>query len=62
MSEDLPDPDTPVTATKSPEGHVDGDVLEVVGARALDGELLAVARAARRGHGDRLRRPRGTGR
>ena len=37
-----------------PEGHVDGDVLEVVGPRALDGQTLAVALSSRRGDLDRL--------
>ena len=51
-SVDLPEPDTPVTATKQPSGNVDVDVLEVVLARAL----------ARRAHcRRRLRRIAGTG-
>ena len=36
------------------EGHVDRDVLQVVGARALDGQFLAVAATSRRGNGNRL--------
>ena len=49
ISVDLPEPDTPVTATKSPRGMSTRDVLQVVGPRALDGQLLAVARAPGRG-------------
>ena len=40
-SVDLPEPDTPVTATKLPSGIVDVEVVEVVLAGALDHELLA---------------------
>ena len=34
MSVDLPEPDTPVTATKSPSGKLRRDVAQVVGLRA----------------------------
>ena len=53
-SVDLPDPETPVTATKQPEREADVDVLEVVLAGAVDGELAARRRRAAYG-GDRDR-------
>ena len=40
-SVDLPEPETPVTATKQPSGKRDVDVLEVVLAGAVDGQLAA---------------------
>ena len=47
-SVDLPDPETPVTATKQPERELDVDLLQVVLAGALDAdEALRVARPAR---------------
>ena len=44
-SVDLPEPDTPVTATKQPSGISTVDVLQVVLARVLDADhALRVAR------------------
>jgi hypothetical protein len=46
-SVDLPEPETPVTATKQPSGNDDVDVLQVVLAGADDGQL-ATGRSGRR--------------
>ena len=46
MSEDLPEPETPVTTTNFPRGTAHVEVLEVVLASTTDDELLAVAGAA----------------
>ena len=43
-SVDLPEPDTPVTATKQAERELDVDVLEVVLAGAPDDEPLVARR------------------
>ena len=52
-SVDLPEPETPVTATNSPSGNDDVDVLQVVLAGAVDGQLAAGRpRAAYGGHRD----------
>ena len=40
-SVDLPEPDTPVTATNSPSGNDDVDVAQVVLPGAEDGQLAA---------------------
>jgi hypothetical protein len=63
-SVDLPEPDTPVTATKQPERELDVDVLEVVlaGARRRASSRPFVRRAAHGGHRDRRACRRGTGR
>ena len=52
---DLPEPETPVMQVKVPSGMLAVTSLQVVGARVVDGELLAVALAAL----GRDRRPRG---
>ena len=57
---DLPLPDTPVTQVKVPSGKRGGDALQVVRARAVDGELVAVALAAPCGNRDLAARRRGT--
>ena len=52
-SVDLPEPLTPVTATKQPSGNADGDVPQVVLARPDDGQLAARRRRpAQRGNVD----------
>ncbi len=43
---DLPEPETPVMQVKVPSGIDGGDVLQIVGRGAVDGELLAGALAA----------------
>ena len=48
MSVDLPDPDTPVTATNKPERDVDVDVPQVVLARAFDANRSRCGSAFRR--------------
>ena len=57
-SVDLPEPDTPVTATNSPSGNADVDVLQVVLVGAVDGELAALGARAAYG-GDRDLAPAG---
>ncbi len=52
VSEDLPEPVTPVTQVKVPSGNFTGDVLEVVGLGALDGDEPAGALAALGRDGD----------
>ena len=52
VSDDLPEPLTPVTQVKVPSGNFDGDVLEVVGGGAVDGDELAAALAAGRAERD----------
>ena len=54
ISVDLPDPETPVTATKLPSGIGDVDVGQVVLAGALDDEPLARQRATVLRHRDLL--------
>jgi hypothetical protein len=49
---DLPEPETPVTQVKVPSGSAAVTFGEVVGARTVDGQLLAVALAALGRDGD----------
>ncbi len=51
MSVDLPEPETPVTQVKAPDGEADVDAAQVVHARAAHGEPLA-GQAALAGHLD----------
>ena len=60
-SVDLPEPETPVTATKQPSGNAHVDVAQVVLARADHGELAALGRAAAGWPGSAIARGR-TGR
>ena len=52
ISEDLPDPDTPVTATSKPSGRRTVMFWRLCCARAVDGEGFAVWRAAALRDGD----------
>jgi hypothetical protein len=56
VSSDLPEPDTPVMQVKVPSGILAVTLLQVVGARVLHDDLVAVALAALGGHRSILRR------
>ena len=53
-SVDLPEPETPVTAVNVPSGNPDAHAHEVVLARVVDGQRLAIGRPPRRRRLDRL--------
>ena len=60
MSDDLPEPDTPVTATNMPSGNATSMFLRLFSRAPLDEQPLAVAGAPLRGHRDLARGRRGT--
>ena len=61
-SVDLPDPETPVTATRQPSGNETSMSLQVVLAGAADGDHLAGARVGAGPGPGWSACPRGTGR